>query len=78
MTLLEISFIGVLTQPFNCFSLWQCGSFSAMMEELGISLQCYKGIRKRSRPHSGARSACMFCQPKHAAKREGARRDSST
>ncbi|KAI3373711.1 hypothetical protein L3Q82_022293, partial [Scortum barcoo] len=56
----------------------ECVSFSTLMEELGISLQCYKGIRRRSRPHSGARSACIFCQPKRTAKREGARRDSST
>ncbi|KAM7374406.1 hypothetical protein PAMP_007063 [Pampus punctatissimus] len=42
----------------------------SVMEELGISLQCYKGIRRRSRPHGGARSACIFCQPKRTTKRE--------
>lgn len=78
MTLLEVSFIGVSIQAFNCCSLQQCVSLSTMMEELGISLQCYKGIRRRSRPHSAARSACIFCQPKLASKREGRRRDSST
>lgn len=76
--LLAISSTGVLTPGLSFFPLWQCVSFSAVMEELGISLQCYKGIRRRSRPHSGARSACIFCQPKRTPKREGARRDSST
>ncbi|XP_039889142.1 glutamate receptor ionotropic, kainate 1 isoform X3 [Simochromis diagramma] len=56
----------------------ECVSFSAVMEDLGISLQCYKGIRRRSRPHGSARSACIFCQPKRTSKREGARRDSNT
>ncbi|KAM6984575.1 glutamate receptor ionotropic, kainate 1 isoform 2-T3 [Tautogolabrus adspersus] len=56
----------------------ECKSFSTMMEELGISLQCYKGVRRRSRPHSVARSACIFCQPKRMPKQEGGRRDSST
>lgn len=78
MTLKEVSFIGVSVKAFNHCSLWQCVSLSTMMEDLGISLQCYKGIRRRSRPHSAARSACIFCQPKLAAKREGRRRDSST
>lgn len=71
-------YFGVLTPAFNSLSLWQCVSFSAVMEDLGISLQCYKGIRRRSRPHGGARSACIFCQPKRTSKREGARRDSNT
>ncbi|KAF7663317.1 hypothetical protein LDENG_00214110, partial [Lucifuga dentata] len=56
----------------------ECVSFSTVMEELGISLQCYKSIRRRSRPHSGGRSTCVFCQPKCTAKREGSERDSST
>ncbi|KAF3840763.1 hypothetical protein F7725_006625 [Dissostichus mawsoni] len=49
----------------------------ALMEELGTSLQCYKGVRRRSRAQSGARTVCVLCQPKRT-KREGARRDSST
>uniref|UniRef100_A0A3Q4HDX2 Glutamate receptor n=1 Tax=Neolamprologus brichardi TaxID=32507 RepID=A0A3Q4HDX2_NEOBR len=71
-------YFGVLTPAFNCLSLWQCVSFSAVMEDLGISLQCYKGVRRRSRPHGGARSTCIFCQPKSTSKRDGARRDSNT
>lgn len=58
--------------------LGQSVTLSSMMEDLGISLQCYKGARRRSRPHSAARSACVFCQPKRSSKREVARRDSST
>lgn len=58
--------------------LGQSVTLSSMMEDLGISLQCYKGSKRRSRPHSGAKSACVFCQPKRSSKREVARRDSST
>lgn len=68
---------------FPVLLLWlscldQSVTLMSMMEDLGISLQCYKGSRRRSRTHSGARSACVFCQPKRSSKREVARRDSST
>lgn len=53
-------------------------SFSAMMEDLGISLRCYQGIRKRSRPYCRAKSACVLCQPRCVPKRVEERRDSST
>lgn len=61
-----------------CVSIPQCASFNAMMEDLGISLRCYKGLRRRSRLHAGGKSACVLCQPKRAAKRDEGRRDSST
>lgn len=73
---LKIVFFAFFPSWLSC--LGQSVTLSSMMEDLGISLQCYKGMRRRSRPHSGARSACVFCQPKRSSKREGARRDSST
>uniref|UniRef100_A0A674NGB2 Glutamate receptor n=1 Tax=Takifugu rubripes TaxID=31033 RepID=A0A674NGB2_TAKRU len=53
-------------------------SFSAMMEDLGISLRCYQGIRKRSRPYCRAKPACVLCQPRCTPNRLEGRRDSST
>lgn len=61
----------------NLYFSLQCMSFSTMMEELGLSLRCYKGVRSRSRPQGAARSPCIFCQPKRTTKREEGRRDSS-
>ncbi|KAK7925928.1 hypothetical protein WMY93_008238 [Mugilogobius chulae] len=55
----------------------ECMSVSALMDELGLSLQCYKGTRRRSRAHSIPRSTCMFCQPQCSTSREETTRDSS-
>lgn len=72
---LQVSFIVAVKL---LMSLLQWVSFSAMMEDLGISLRCYQGIRKRSRPYCRAKSECILCQPRSAPKRVEGRRDSST
>lgn len=63
---LQISFIVAVKL---LLSLLQWASFSAMMEDLGISLRCYEGIRKRSWPYCRAKSECVLCQPRSAPKR---------
>lgn len=72
---LQISFI--VAVKLLLLSLLQRVSFSAMMEDLGISLRCYQGIRKRSRMYCRAKSACVLCQPRCVPKRVEGRRDSS-
>uniref|UniRef100_A0A3P8WSP9 Glutamate receptor n=1 Tax=Cynoglossus semilaevis TaxID=244447 RepID=A0A3P8WSP9_CYNSE len=56
----------------------ECVSFTALMEELGISLQCYRGIRTRSQLRGGATATCIFCQPKPTTKSEGRIQEAST
>lgn len=72
----QISFI--VAVKLLLLSRLQWVSFSAMMEELGITLRCYQGIRRRSRPYCRAKSECVLCQPRSAPKRVQERRDSST
>lgn len=67
----------VTVHLYICTSLLQRVSFSTMMEDLGISLRCYQGIRKRSRMYCRAKSACVLCQPRCVPKRVEERRDSS-
>lgn len=73
---LQISFI--VAVKLLLLSSLQWVSFSAMMEDLGISLRCYQGIRKRSRSYCRAKSACVLCQPRCVPKRVEGRRESST
>lgn len=72
---LQISFI--VAFKLLLLSLLQWASFSTMMEDLGLSLRCYEGIRKRSRPYCRTKSECVLCQPRSAPKRVEGRRDSS-
>ncbi|XP_015197435.2 glutamate receptor ionotropic, kainate 1 isoform X7 [Lepisosteus oculatus] len=49
----------------------QCISFSAVMEELGISLKCHKSVKKRSRIKGRAGiSSILMCHPKRILRKE--------
>lgn len=58
-----------LTQAL-VFFLWQCVSFSAVMEDLGKSLRCQKALRKRGRHREKAGMSGVLCNSKRILRRE--------
>ncbi|XP_039523468.1 glutamate receptor ionotropic, kainate 1 isoform X3 [Pimephales promelas] len=48
----------------------ECVSFSAVMEDLGISLRCHKALRKRGRQRGRAGLSGVLCNPKRISRKE--------
>ncbi|XP_058645507.1 glutamate receptor ionotropic, kainate 1 isoform X7 [Onychostoma macrolepis] len=48
----------------------ECVSFSAVMEDLGISLRCHKALRKRGRHRGRAGLSGVLCNPKRIQRKE--------
>ncbi|KAI2659814.1 Glutamate receptor ionotropic, kainate 1 [Labeo rohita] len=48
----------------------ECVSFSAVMEDLGMSLRCHKALRKRGRHRGRAGLSGVLCNPKRIQRKE--------
>ncbi|XP_051542077.1 glutamate receptor ionotropic, kainate 1-like isoform X3 [Myxocyprinus asiaticus] len=48
----------------------ECVSFSAVMEDLGVSLRCHRALRKRSRHRGRAGLSGVLCNPKCIQRKE--------